>query len=88
MNITSILTICVFVVLFVAGCAKEQRPKLEGAEAHNNRGLAYFYIKEYDNNWSEVTKVQDLGGQIDPEFLKLHINRKYILENYVKIVIL
>jgi hypothetical protein len=34
------------------------------------RAIAYFYKHEYDKAWDDVSKAQDLGSQIDPEFLK------------------
>ena len=39
--------------------------------AYNNRGIQYFVKKEYDRAWDDVRKVQSLGHQIDPTFLKL-----------------
>jgi hypothetical protein len=41
------------------------------AKAYNNRGLAYYYKREYDKAWEDVHKVQSLGQQIHPEFLKI-----------------
>ena len=47
----------------------EIKPRL--AKAYNNRGLAYYYKREYDKAWEDVHKVQSLGQQIHPEFLKI-----------------
>ena len=41
------------------------------AMAYNNRGAAYFYIKEYENAWNDVKKAQALGYKIDPKFLEM-----------------
>ena len=40
------------------------------AEAYVNRGVAYYYKKEYDKAWEDVHKAQGLGYQVPPEFLK------------------
>jgi tetratricopeptide (TPR) repeat protein len=61
MNITSILTIYVLVVLFVAGCTKEQPPKLESAEAYYNRGLTYGKKGQYDRAISDFNKAIELN---------------------------
>jgi tetratricopeptide (TPR) repeat protein len=41
------------------------------AMAYYNRGITYFLKKEYDNAWDDITKVQELGIQIHPSFLKM-----------------
>ena len=61
----------VLIVFFIAGCTEQRQPKLEDPEAYSNRGLAYFYIKEYDKAWNDIKKAQALGVQILPEFLKM-----------------
>jgi tetratricopeptide (TPR) repeat protein len=40
------------------------------AWAYLNRGLAYYYKGEHDKAWEDVHKVQSLGSQVHPDFLK------------------
>ena len=40
------------------------------ALAYVHRGYAFFYKKEFEKAWDDVHKAQDLGHQIDPEFIK------------------
>lgn len=39
------------------------------ANAHWNRGYAYYFKREYKKSWEDVKKAQSLGLQIHPEFL-------------------
>ena len=39
------------------------------ANAYNNRGISYFFRKEYEKAWDDVHKAQSLGHQVHPEFL-------------------
>jgi tetratricopeptide (TPR) repeat protein len=39
-------------------------------DAYNNRGVAYYFKREYDKAWEDVHKVQSLGFQVHPGFLK------------------
>jgi hypothetical protein len=38
--------------------------------AFNNRGVAYFYKKEYEKAWNDVYRAQNLGYIVHPRFLK------------------
>ena len=40
------------------------------AEAYYNRAMAHFDKKDYNKSWENVKKAQDLGYQINPEFLE------------------
>lgn len=40
------------------------------ALSYNNRGLAYYFKREYDKAWQDVNKAQSLGFQVHPGFLK------------------
>jgi len=40
-------------------------------KAYNNRGIAYFNMKEYDKAWSDVHTVEQIGGTVDPDFIKM-----------------
>jgi len=40
------------------------------AKAYNNRGVAFFHKREYEKAWDDVYKVQDLGYEVHPDFLK------------------
>ena len=48
--------------------AIELNPKLAGA--YLNRGAAYYFKGEYEKAWEDVHKLQSLGHQVKPEFLK------------------
>jgi len=48
--------------------AIEINPKYVGA--YHNRGIAYFHKGKYDKAWDDVSKVQNLGQQVHPGFLK------------------
>ena len=54
----------------IADCSKaiELDPKYVGA--YKNRGYAYYSKEKYDKAWEDVHKVQSLGYQVDPGFLK------------------
>ena len=39
-------------------------------KAYNNRAVSYYIKREYDKAWGDVRKVQSLGYQVYPEFLK------------------
>lgn len=36
---------------------------------HNDRGVAYFFLKDYDKCWEDVNKAIQLGYQVHPQFL-------------------
>jgi hypothetical protein len=38
--------------------------------AFSNRGIAYFYKKEYDEAWDDVYKAKNLGYKVNSRFLK------------------
>lgn len=40
-------------------------------KAYYNRAIAYFMKKEYYKAWEDVRKMQDLGYQVNPDFLDL-----------------
>ncbi len=40
------------------------------AEAYNNRGIVYYFKKEYDKSWGNVKKAQELGYKSHPKFLE------------------
>jgi len=42
----------------------------EDADAYYNRGVVYYAEREYDKAWEDVRKVQSLGLQVNPRFLK------------------
>ena len=39
------------------------------AETYNNRGIAYYNMKNYDKAWEDVHKAEGLGCAVNPEFL-------------------
>jgi tetratricopeptide (TPR) repeat protein len=40
------------------------------AMAYSNRAYAFFFKREYDKAWDDVHKIQNLGYQVHPDFLK------------------
>jgi len=48
--------------------ALEIDPK--SADAYYNRGIAYYFKKEYDKSWKDIKKAQDLGYKIPSKFLE------------------
>ena len=74
----ALLTILVMVVSLIFGCqtvpkkteptTPEINPRF--AEAYNNRGIAYYFKKEYDKSWENVKKAQELGYKSHPKFLE------------------
>ncbi|MBF0571105.1 MAG: tetratricopeptide repeat protein [Candidatus Omnitrophica bacterium] len=40
------------------------------AETYYDRGVFYYHLEEYDKAWVDVHKAQDLGGVINPQFIK------------------
>jgi len=40
------------------------------AEAYYNRGIAYYYKKEYDKSLEDVEKAKKLGYQTSPKFIE------------------
>lgn len=40
------------------------------ADAYHNRGLAHYFQQQYDQAWADVHKAQDLGYQVDANFLE------------------
>jgi tetratricopeptide (TPR) repeat protein len=67
----NILWVWALVLLVVSGCAKEQPPKLEDAEAYNNRGLTYFDRGQYAWAISDYSK----AIEIDPRYAAAYSNR-------------
>ena len=39
-------------------------------KAYNNRSFAYYKLKEYDKAWSDVHRVEAIGGSVDPYFIE------------------
>lgn len=39
--------------------------------AFYNRAMLYYQLKEYDKSWSDVHKTEELGGALNPDFIKL-----------------
>jgi hypothetical protein len=39
--------------------------------AYYSRGLTYYFKKEYDKSWDDITKAQDLDYQVPPEILEI-----------------
>ena len=42
----------------------------EDANVYNNRGVAYYLQGDYKKAWEDVHKVESLGDQVHPDFLK------------------
>ncbi len=40
------------------------------AIAYSNRAVIYYHMGKYDKAWEDVHKLQSMGKQIPPEFLK------------------
>ncbi len=40
------------------------------ADTYYSRGLAYFYKRNYEKAWDDLYKVQNLGHNVHPGFLK------------------
>ena len=40
------------------------------APAYKNRGIAYFFKRDYEKAWDDVHKAQNLGNIVHPGFLK------------------
>jgi len=77
-NISSILCLCVLINLLFPGCTKVQQPKpelrlpkLENAQAYNNRGNAYFEKGQYDLAISDYSE----AIAIDPKNAAAYSNR-------------
>jgi tetratricopeptide (TPR) repeat protein len=74
----ALLTILVMAVSLIVGCQTvskktepttlEINPRI--AEDYYNRGIAYYFKKEYDKSLENVKKAQELGDKIDPKFLE------------------
>jgi tetratricopeptide (TPR) repeat protein len=47
--------------------ALEINPNL--AKAYFNRGVFYYFKREYEKSWKDVKNAQSLGYQIHPKFL-------------------
>ena len=45
----------------------ELNPK--DSETYYNRGINYYFKREYGKSWEDVKKAQDLGYKIPPKFL-------------------
>lgn len=39
-------------------------------KAYNNRKIVFYKLKKYDRAWSDVHTLEEIGGAIDPEFIK------------------
>jgi len=39
------------------------------SETYYNRGINYYFKREYDKSWEDMKKAQDLGYQIPSKFL-------------------
>jgi tetratricopeptide (TPR) repeat protein len=48
--------------------AIKDRPNFVGF--YYNRGIAYFYKKDYDKSWQDVHKAESLGYKFDVDFIK------------------
>ena len=74
----ALLTILVMAVSLIVGfqtvpkkteaAALEINPKF--AYAYYNRGIAYYFKKEYDKSWENVKKAQELGYKIQSKFIE------------------
>jgi tetratricopeptide (TPR) repeat protein len=53
----------------VADCARAIKINPSYAAAYKNRGMAYFYKREYEKAWDDVYKAQNLGYNVNPEFI-------------------
>lgn len=48
----------------------EINPAFENdAQFHNDRGVTYFFLKDYDKCWADVNKAIQLGYRVHPQFL-------------------
>ena len=65
LNITSNLTICVLVVLFVSGCAKKEQPRLESVI---ERGNAFQDKGQYDQAISDFNKAIEINPRLADAF--------------------
>lgn len=44
--------------------------KPDYAQAYNNRAAALFFLKQFDQAWSDVKKCRQYGGTLHPNFIK------------------
>lgn len=57
--------------LYYFNKALEINPTVENdGQFHNDRGVAYFFLKDYDKCWEDVNKATQLGYPVHPQFLK------------------
>ncbi|HSW46178.1 MAG TPA: tetratricopeptide repeat protein, partial [Phycisphaerae bacterium] len=54
----------------ILNCTKAIELKPDQAGAYNNRAIAYYGLKEYGKAWLDVHKCRELGGAVNPEFIK------------------
>jgi len=55
-------------IISVFSEAIKGRPNLAGF--YYNRGIAYFYKKNYDKSWQDVHKAESLGYKFNVDFIK------------------
>ena len=65
-----IILLIVLFFLFSYASGQQKQTESMDAEAYNNRGIAYYYKKEYDKSLEDVKKAQNLGYQTSPKFLE------------------
>ena len=54
----------------ISDCNKAIEINPKYVEAYKNRGVAYYFKEQYSKAWIDVFKVQSLGGQVSPGFIK------------------
>jgi hypothetical protein len=54
---------------FTDASAQNKQTELRYAAAYYNRGIAYYFKREYEKSWKDVEEAQSLAYQINPKFL-------------------
>jgi tetratricopeptide (TPR) repeat protein len=44
------------------------------ADAYSSRAIVHYRLKDFDKAWEDVARVRNLGGRVQPEFLRLLIH--------------
>jgi tetratricopeptide (TPR) repeat protein len=69
-NIKTILSLWVLIILFIVGYAEAQKTSLD-AKSYNNRGIAYQKKRQYDKAISDYSK----AIEINPRYADAYNNR-------------
>ncbi|UCE07667.1 MAG: tetratricopeptide repeat protein, partial [bacterium] len=54
----------------IADLTQAIKIKSDYADAYYSRAVAYYGAKEYVNAWADIRRLQNLGYQVNPEFIR------------------